>query len=87
MSRFYNPLTPGSGSHGTSSFKYPYVINRKGNRNTQTYQVEVVSLDLTPNSCNLFTEKCKRNKEGRIYNQIMGVKGSRLTLILEKFVI
>ena len=55
VSRFYNPLTPRSDSHGTSSFKYPYVINRKGNRNTQTYQVEVVSLDLTPNSCNLFT--------------------------------
>ena len=26
--------------------------------NNQTYQVEVSSLDLTPNSCNLFTRKC-----------------------------
>ena len=26
--------------------------------NTQTYQVEVSSLDLTPDSCDLFTRKC-----------------------------
>ena len=28
------------------------------NENTQTYQVKVSSLDLTPNSRDLFTRKC-----------------------------
>ena len=41
-----NPLTPISELKPTC------------NANTQTYQVKVSSLDLTPNTRNLFTRKC-----------------------------
>ena len=40
------------------SLWHPHIIQHTCNENTQTYQLEVSSLDLTPNSPNLFTWKC-----------------------------
>ena len=64
-----NYVTPRSAYHVTSP-----IFQQTGNENTQTYQVEVNSLNLTPNSIDLFTRKCVAAIEGRISNQILGVK-------------
>ena len=40
------------------SLEYPFIIQQTGNEKTQSYQVQVANLDLTPYSHNLFTRNC-----------------------------
>ena len=69
----FNPFTPRRDKHVTSPYKYPYIIQQTGYENTQIDQVEVVILiwhqilvtTLHGNALQL---------EGRIINQILGVK-------------
>ena len=56
----------------------PYITQHKGNENTQTYQVEVVIL-IQYHILVTYLQGNVKQLEGRINNQILGVKGLNIS--------
>ena len=69
----FNPFTPRRDKHVTSPYKYPYIIQQIGYENTQIDQVEVVIL-IWHQILVTTLHGTVLQLEGRIINQILGVK-------------
>ena len=69
----FNPLNPRSDLHETSPYIHT-LSSKRANENTQTYQVEVVILIQYQILLTNFPG-IEKKLEGRVNNQILGVKG------------